>query len=253
MGKLFKRILAPAMGIAVAMSFASISRADDLTPPGAGVDGWFNGAGVSLSQGGWTVDSSNGIELGLRAKIRQGDVIDPSGNVYTVPGGFQQNDPSGLDKHIAWNYEFSIDVDPGGALNPGGPTLADVSAATITVTDLNTSSFASYNPLALDDCAFGSGATGGKCSGTGTHIDVQSSDFVAQNSENPLFPVVFPSGYNASDSYEIQLSVTVDRVTTSEDIIVNQVPEPTAVILFGTVALGLIVVKRRRTAGVPTV
>ena len=67
--------------------------------------GWYNGTGNP--NGGFTIDNENGVEVGLRAKLRQNPgVINSPSNVYLVPAGPQTGSPT----HAAWNYEFSINL-----------------------------------------------------------------------------------------------------------------------------------------------
>src|SRR5580693_6572322 len=55
----------------------------DTTGSGATNLSWYNGSGNSGAQGGWTISTNDGIEVGLRAKLRQGSEIDsPGSNNY---------------------------------------------------------------------------------------------------------------------------------------------------------------------------
>ena len=84
-----------AVGTALA-AFGSGAMADNvsydqsLTGPG-----WYNGTSPNPN-GGFTVDTeSNGIEVGLRAKLRQNpNVINSSTNVYQVPAGSEPGVPA---------------------------------------------------------------------------------------------------------------------------------------------------------------
>src|SRR5690348_3893189 len=98
-----------ALAIAGSMQAQATTTFDQtLALPATGAaESWYNGSGNP--QGGFTVATDNGIELGLRAKLRQSpNVIHTSNNVYTVQTGLQ--DPG----HALWNYEFSIDLGPNG-------------------------------------------------------------------------------------------------------------------------------------------
>jgi hypothetical protein len=262
------------MGVVVAMVFAASSKADVVTfdttlaspntNPANTTDNlsWFNGSGNNGVQGGWTVDTNNGVELGLRAKYRQGAQIDTPTNVYDVLPGYQN------PTHALWNYEFSIDLQPNGA--GSGLTLNEITA-TLTVTDLTTGATGTVNPLTYwgDDSGFGSGLGGANgITSTGQDSPENGADWVAQNSQNPLFaqfPISFPAvcgsnceafNPNAADLYQFVLTVNnadTGALLASDTIDVQVTPEPAAVVLLGTLALGLAILLRRRSnAGVPT-
>lgn len=169
---------------------ANVSYDQSLTGPG-----WYNGTGNP--NGGFTIDNDNGVEVGLRAKLRQSpNVIDSPSNVYVVPGGPQTGSPS----HAAWNYEFSINLSG----TASHLTLNDISQfTTLTVTDLTNGSSATVNPLTHwgDNSGFGT---------SGKDQPAVPSDFGVQNSENPAF-LDFPlhGTYNefAPDTYRFTLNV----------------------------------------------
>jgi hypothetical protein len=213
---------------------------------------WYNGSGNNGVQGGWTVNtnSTNGIEIGLRAKLRQAPgVIDTPTDVYTVPAGNQDA------THARWNYEFSIDLRPNGV---GTLTIGDISAnTTLTVTDLTTSATATVNlftTFAFDDSGFGTtnGTTGANRIDESTNLPGFTAGWGAQNSENPEFANFPLAGFNpnAADTYEFTLTVKdgASNVLATDEMEVAVAPEPSALILFGTVALGLLVFARRRLA-----
>jgi len=200
---------------------------------------WYNGSGNATVQGGWTVATgqTSGIEIGLRAKYRQGDVIDTPTNVYQVPYGLQ---PSTIRAN--WNYEFSIDLQPGGPVS-GGLTLQNVTAA-LTITDLTTGATATGNPMTYwaDNTYFG--GLGIPLTSTGAHeadfkdtahggtknsnqvAGLLTGDYGFQNSENPTFgdfPLTALYGAssgtqgeifnpNAGDTYQFTLAVYQDAV-----------------------------------------
>jgi hypothetical protein len=217
---------------------------------------WYNGAGNP--QGGWTTSTTNGVEVGLRAKYRNVDsVIDTLTDDYSVMSGECILDPtckgSSSNANLAlWNYEFSIDLRPGGV---GSLTLANI-VATLTVTDVTTGATGTVNPLThwVDDSGFGSGAGGASgLTSTGKHIPEVPADWGAQNSENlgfadsPLAGVFNP---NANDEYDFVLTVSspTGAVLATTDIEVQATPEPSAVILLATAAIGLFVLAHRRAA-----
>lgn len=167
------------------------------SPSGNPADpGWYNGTGNP--NGGFTVVNQNGIEVGLRAKLRQSpNVIDSPTSLYNVPAGTQIGSPT----RAAWNYEFSIDLRPGGV---GTLTLADiVQYTTLKITDVTTGATSTINPLVYfpDNSTWGS---------AGKSSTPTLSDWGAQNSGNPKFasfPLVGSYDVNAADLYTFQLDV----------------------------------------------
>jgi len=200
---------------------------------------WYDGSGNNTVQGGFTVDSENGIEIGMRAKYRQNaNWIDPTGNVYSVAPGAQTNITSGgagaNAARAAWNYEFSIDLQPGGLGGGGsGLTLADIAAnTTLTITDLTTGHTSTVNPLTHwgDDTGYGH-AIGFTLAAKGT--PEVASDWGVQQSENPAFadfPLAAFYNMNAPDSYQFTLNVVKNDETVlgSDTIFVNVAPLPTS-------------------------
>jgi hypothetical protein len=212
---------------------------------------WYDGTGNP--QGGWTVDNSNGIEVGLRAKYRGVNaVIDTPNNVYEVAGGVQSGTSNAL-----WNYEFSIDLQPNGV---GSFTIADIANfTTLTVDDLTTgvSHTILLSALAGDDSGFGTtnGNTGPDRISEASNPAAFAAGWGAQNSENPAFgnwPLAGLQAFdpNAPDTYLIELKVktSADRVLATDSIEVVVTPEPSAVILLATMVLGAFVLARRRQA-----
>jgi hypothetical protein len=200
---------------------------------------WYNGSGNP--QGAFTVTNDSGIELGLRAKLRcSPSLYNSATNTYV----FATGTASGV---ALWNYEFSIDLNPGGA---GTLTLADLVAASLTITDNGTGTSVTVNPLTkwVDDTGFGSvpGLTG-----AAKHIPETSADWGAQNSENLAFSDSPLSGdfnpWNA-DSYTFVLSVTLPGGTVvSDSMVVDTVPEPASMGLLGAGCVGLLGLRRKWT------
>lgn len=216
---------------------------------------WYNGTGNP--QGGWTVSTGSGIEIGLRAKYRNVDsVIHTSDDDYSVLiGGCTTPACTGggaaHPNYALWNYEFSIDLRPNGV---GTLTLADIATNTIlTVTD-SEGHTASINPLTHwgDDTGFGSGLDGANgVTSTGKHKPETTTDWGVQNSENLGFgdsPLNAFFNPNASDTYSFQLQVinNAGTVLATDDMEVQATPEPSAVILFGTLLTLVLAGVRRK-------
>jgi hypothetical protein len=226
-------VLSAAAVVAIAGAVAQASTAYDAnltTPPGV----YF---GTGNSNGAFTVATDNGIEIGLRAKQRQGSLIHSSTDVYTVQPGPQASSPS----HAWWNYEFSIKVDAG--------TLSDYTAL-LTITDPNGHT-AAVNPL-----TYWADNEGWSSAFGADNPAVLTTDTVAQNSENPKFgdfPLAsFYSMYTPGD-YTFALDVTniQSGAGASDTIIARVVPLPAAVwgglVLLGAMG-GAELLRRRRLA-----
>ncbi len=207
-----------------------------LPSPGGATPGYYDGSSLNPN-GGFTVETSGGLTLGLRAKERSGDsVINSSTNLYQVPTGPNQFNAS----RAFWNYEFSIHVDDGG-------NLTQLVSPTITITDITTPHpVSSFNPLLLDNSVV-------DAAGVVTHLPGNtppgSSEVGGQNSENLTFGApVGLSGFdfNAADQYEITLSATYNGSVISDTIEVQAVPEPTTLSLLGAGLLGLFISRRKR-------
>jgi hypothetical protein len=185
--------------------------------------------GTGNPNGGFTVDTENGIEIGLRAKLHQinGSVVDSPTDDYMVPTGFS----SGSLDHSSWNYDFSISLSPAGISS--GLTLNDITAS-LMITDIGTGQTLTFNPLAIGD-------------------DAHSGNTGAQNSENPLFGglgaglLAAMYNVNAVDTYRFVLTVTAGgNLIASDTILVDTVaPEASTIGLTALGGLALFCLRRR--------
>ena len=231
--------------------------------------------GSGNANGGFTVDQSNGVELGLRAKLRFDDNNLPQ-NVFnsngdgsytfsagTPPTGFNF-DPNSPTTPI-WNFEWSVNTNFDGT----GSTLdqytylfeldADPGAGT---------NFLSFDPITpsilnpVADHALGTNATGNgggvKATDATNYVNLLAANNVAQNSWNYEFfnslgDVLDGFDPNATGTYTIRLTAFEqgDQVAqTSIDVNVSAVPLPAAFPLLAA-ALGLFGImgwRRRRSA-----
>jgi hypothetical protein len=223
--------------VAMATVFAAGAGVAQASTVGNVTPGWGNGSGTANGQFTIETDSTTGIELGLRAKLRQSpDLIAPVGDVYSVPAGAQ----IGVPNRAAWNYEFSIYIPATSGLN------LNTIHAELTVTDPNSHS-ATVNPLTQFPDYTGAPGL-----------------IVAQNSENPSFTgsTGFPldTYYNMDTpgNYIFTLAVYGDNAGAKGDLLVSDsmtvavAPLPSAAWaglgLMGAVALGGVLRKKFRTA-----
>jgi len=208
-----------------------------LAPPGV-----YFGSGNANSN--FTVDDSNGVELGLSGIIRYsvGGPITPVGspqNIYDAPIGATTSVGHTGSK---WGFDFSIDVNSSGST---GLALADVTAS-LTLTDVKQSTTGSFNPLTIgDNATVGASAA--------QNSEALSYASIAGALGDPGFNL------NAYDTYDFTLTVTCTNadacgsnlgdVLASDSMSVQTVPEPAslALLAFGLAGLGFVRYRNKAT------
>ncbi len=231
--------------------------------------------GSGNANGGFTVDRNNGVELGLRAKLRFDENNQPQNQFnsngdgsYTFAAGtpptgfgFAANSPT----TPIWNFEWSVNTNFDGTglfLRQYQYLLeldADPGAGT------NFLSFDPITPTILNpfaDHAIGTNATGNgagvKATDAAAYVNLLAANNVAQNSWNYEFfndlgGVLDGFDPNDTGTYTIRLSAFNDSglaARTEINVIVSAVPLPAAFPLLAA-ALGLFGVmgwRRRRAA-----
>lgn len=204
--------------------------------------------GSGNANGGWTIDNSNGIELGLRTHQRYPNPANTfnSGGDGTYSWN-DQNGYNGAENRSSWNYDFSIDV--------SSTTLAlsnfifqlwiDSDAGAGQIWNV-------INPMLIPDNARPGVPYG----------PTDTSSAYAQNSENVRWPFVGIPGYDntiagtydfaliAKDNTGDVLAKTYMRVNvnggTASGSFNGQVPDSgTSVGLLGLALAGVLALRRK--------
>ena len=176
----------------------NLARAATMYDMSLAAPGFYNGTGGVNN--GFTVTNNGGIDVALRAMLRQNpaDIANGSNNIYSVPLGSQTNITSGGNganpARAAWNFDFSVD------LLSSGLHLSDISTV-LTITGVPGSPPGS--PISFDALTAFSDNSGWD---TAKNVALSNlgTDTGFQNSENALFV-----GINSSldATYNFQLDV----------------------------------------------
>jgi hypothetical protein len=199
--------------------------------------GLYFGSGNSGQNFGWTVNTVNGVELGLTTIHAYVGGLHPTvNNVYNVPTG--DAGPAHTNRAY-WNFDFSVN------LQGAGLTIGDITP-TLTVQNLGNGTQVSGNPLLAFNDTQGYGSSG-------VDSPYTSSDYAFQNSENLVFGQFAPLSFdeNADDTFLITLALSGANGfigSVSETVVVGAgaTPLPASLPLFasGLAALGFL--KRRK-------
>jgi len=228
--------------------------------------------GSGNANGGFTVAQADGVELGLRAKLRHNASGLPE-NAFNSNGDGTYSFDAGVapfqsTSTAVWSFEWSINsnVDgSGGSLNAYTYALRIDSDATAGTNFLAFDPINASNPgandLVLWDHAIGTNNTGnggGTSAGDATqYASLIGSNNVAQNSWKPhWFIPLFDPTVDGTYTFELEaLDGGVTIAMTSMDVIVGAgaaVPEPGSLLIWGLLGIGCaamgVVRRRRRTA-----
>ena len=255
--------------LCVALAASGIANAA-LVYNGSVTNNFINGSGVT--NGGFTIGTSNGVEIGLRARERY---TDPVGGIYTPTNDWNSNG-DGTYSHAAggftpaggvngtaggplasWVFDWSINTGTANLLGSTGTTYrmsldSDPGVGT---------TFAQFDPITMGcaDHSFGdnstaqSGGSRANCAAPGNlaaYALLAGSNNLVQNSWNLGFFGI--NGY-VDGNYTIRLEALNANggVASSSEITVivgrgASVPEPGTLALAGLALAGLGFARRRR-------
>ncbi len=224
--------------------------------------------GSGNANGSWTVDREDGVELGLRAKLRF-DAANSPQNIFNSQGNgnyvFQAGQPvgggfgfaSGSPSTAVWNFEWSINTDQDGTSDYDFLTDLTYELA-IDFDPTAGTNFLAFDPINIPSPDFADHAIGNNATGNGggtkatdrpSYLGLIGSNNVAQNSWNMEFfdSVSFPFDANVTGVYTIRLTAFDGATQVAQSqITVSSVPEPATWMVLGLGLAGVALVRRKR-------
>jgi hypothetical protein len=231
-----KRLWLSIAGSLAASAVGSAAHAATVYNTSLASPGVYFGTGNSGQNFGWTVNTENGVELGLTTiHAFVGGLNPTTNNIYNVPTG---NAGGAHTNRAYWNFDFSVNL-----LN-SGLTIQNISA-TLTVLNIGNGLSVTGDPLLAFPDTQG-------WSGSSVDSPYTSTDIGFQNSENLVFSQFAGLSFdeNANDTYLITLSLSdPDGLLDSVDEYVvagtGATPLPAALPLFAS-GLGVTALLARR-------
>lgn len=222
--------------------------------------------GTGITNGGWTVDQSSGVELGLRAKLRHDGAGQPQ-NIFNSNGDGTYSFDSGVaptqvSPTAVWSFEWSINSVYSGALYPdlndltyelgidSDPTLGTSYGVFDPINDVNPGSGTVFWDHAIGNNSTAESA-GTVATDAAVYLTLVSNNNLAQNSWKPhwFIPGFDPTVDGQYEFYLAAIDGTTEVARTQISVIVGDgavVPVPAAAWLFGSGLLGLLGLARRK-------
>lgn len=223
--------------------------------------------GNGIGNGGFTTDRANGIELGLRGKLRHNasgapsDTFNSNGDgTYSFVAGVAptQSAPTGV-----WSYEWSINSNFDGSNDSTGGVLTDYTYMLSLDTDPSAAiSFLTFDPINDINPKFGvvawdhsigdnttAQSAGAEANSVASYATLVGSNNIAQNSQKPHWTLQdfgFTFDPTLDGTYDFELTAFNanggQAASTSMQIIVGAgatIPEPGTMAILLTGLLGL--------------